>query len=265
MEGIIMNTLQTYPMADVIMMHFIDPPKLEVYKNGGVPDVIRNHEKVAEHYRVNSIHLAKEVSDRILAAEFNWEDDFKDLHPSVFGHDIYARSIIAFLDNAWAKVGSGVQNPIVHSLPDMLDRYSYTHGKYLNVNQAVNIRNWNFTKRWSPSDGVSTRKRYVEIPAVIAEVAGAEMRLEFTGKAIGICIASGPDAGMIVYSIDGAPFQKIDLFTEWSSGLHLPWYVMLNDELKNERHSVMIRTISDKNAKSKGNACRVLHFLVNNN
>ena len=264
MEGIIRNTLQTYPMADVIMMHFIDPPKLEVYKNGGVPDVIRNHEKVAEHYRVNSIHLAKEVSDRILAAEFNWEDDFKDLHPSVFGHDIYARSIIAFLDNAWAKVGSGVQNPIVHSLPDMLDRYSYTHGKYLNVNQAVNIRNWNFTKRWSPSDGISTRKRYVEIPAVIAEVAGAEMRLEFTGKAIGICIASGPDAGMIEYSIDGAVFKKIDLYTQWSGGLHLPWYVMLNDELKNERHSVMIRTISDKNAKSKGNACRVLHFLVNN-
>lgn len=265
MEGIIRNALQTYPMMDVIMMHFIDPPKLEAYKNGGIPDVIRNHEKVAERYKINTIHLAKEVSDRIHAGEFNWKDDFKDLHPSEFGHEVYARSIIAFLDNAWAKVGSEVQNPVAHALPDMLDRYSYTSGKYLDVNQALNIKKWNFTKSWSPSDGVSTRKRYVEIPAMLAEVPGAEMKLEFTGKAIGICIASGPDAGMIEYSIDGSAFKKIDLYTQWSGGLHLPWYVMLNDELEDKKHTLMIRTLSEKNSKSKGNACRILHFLVNNN
>lgn len=265
MEGIIRNALQTYPMMDVIMMHFIDPPKLEAYKNGGIPDVIRNHEKVAERYKINTIHLAKEVSDRIHAGEFNWKDDFKDLHPSEFGHEVYARSIIAFLDNAWAKVGSEVQNPVAYTLPDMLDRYSYTSGKYLDVNQALNIKKWNFTKSWSPSDGVSTRKRYVEIPAMLAEVPGAEMKLEFTGKAIGICIASGPDAGMIEYSIDGSAFKKIDLYTQWSGGLHLPWYVMLNDELEDKKHTLMIRTLSEKNSKSKGNACRILHFLVNNN
>ena len=265
MEGIIRNALQTYPMMDVIIMHFIDPPKLEAYKNGGIPDVIRNHEKVAERYKINTIHLAKEIGDRIHAGEFNWKYDFKDLHPSEFGHEVYARSIIAFLDNAWAKVGSEVQNPVAHALPDMLDHYSYTGGKYLDVNQALNIKKWNFTKSWSPSDGVSTRKRYVEIPAMLAEVPGAEMKLEFTGKAIGICIASGPDAGMIEYSIDGSAFKKIDLYTQWSGGLHLPWYVMLNDELEDKKHTLMIRTLSEKNSKSKGNACRILHFLVNNN
>jgi len=263
MEGIIGHALRRYPKMDVVMLHFIDPPKLEIYKKGGVPEVILNHEKVAEHYKVNSIHLAREISDRIVANEFNWKDDFKDLHPSNFGHEIYARSISTFLDDAFAKVASYDAGPAARSLPKALDDFSYTSGHYLPVKQAVNVSNWNFIERWSPKDGVSTRKRYVDIPAIIAEVSGAEMKLDFTGKTIGICIASGPDAGMIEYSIDGAAFKKTDLYTEWSGGLHLPWYIMLNDELDDKKHTLTIRTLSEKNGKSKGNACRILHFLVN--
>jgi sialidase-1 len=80
---------------------------------------------------------------------------------------------------------------------------------------------------------------------------------------VGICIASGPDAGIIEYSIDGQDYQSIDLFTQWSGGLHLPWYIMLNDELKNKKHTLLIRMSSENNKKSKGHACRILHFLVN--
>lgn len=263
MEGIISHALSRYPGMDVVMLHFIDPPKLEIYRNGGVPDVILNHEKVAERYQVNSINLAKEISDRIVAGEFNWKDDFKDLHPSPFGHEIYSRSISTFLDNAYAKAASGSPKTAVRTLPKALDNFSYTSGKYLPVQQATNVSNWNFIQKWSPKDGVSTRKQYVDIPAMVAEVSGAEMKLDFKGKAIGICIASGPDAGMIEYSIDGAAFKKIDLYTQWSGGLHLPWYVMLNNELDAKKHTVIIRTLSEKNNKSKGNACRILHFLVN--
>ena len=75
--------------------------------------MILNHEKVAERYRVNSIHLAKEVSDRIVADEFNWNDDFKDLHPSEFGHEIYARSITTFLDDAVEKASKEGLNPLI--------------------------------------------------------------------------------------------------------------------------------------------------------
>ena len=263
MEGIINHALNRYPKTDVVMLHFIDPPKLEIYKNGGIPEVISNHEKVAERYRVNSIHLAREVSDRIVADEFNWKDDFKDLHPSEFGHEIYARSITTFLDDAFEKASKEGLKPVKREMPKSLDGFSYTSGKYLPVSLAENTSNWNLIEKWSPKDGVSTRKRYVDIPAMVAEVSGAELKLDFTGKAIGICIASGPDAGMIEYSIDGSPFKKVDLYTQWSGGLHLPWYVMLHDELQDKKHSVTIRTLAEKNGKSKGNACRILHFLVN--
>lgn len=263
MEGIINHALKRYPNMDVVMLHFIDPPKLEIYKRGGIPEVIVNHEKVAEHYQVNSINLAREITDRIVAGEFNWQDDFKDLHPSPFGHEIYSRSISTFLDDAYAKAASFNPKPVIRQLPKALDNFSYTSGQYLPVKQAINVSNWNYIENWAPKDGVSTRKRYVDMPAMVAEVSGAEMKLDFIGKAIGICIASGPDAGMIEYSIDGTAFKKIDLYTQWSGGLHLPWYLMLSEELQDKKHTLTIRTITEKNSKSKGNACRILHFLVN--
>lgn len=263
MEGIVHHALKSYPKMDIIILHFVDPPKLERYKNGSIPEVIANHEKVAEHYRVSSINLAKEVSDRILAGEFNWNDDFKDLHPSPFGHQIYARSIRTFLDNAYAQNVPLNMTARVQQLPDVLDNFSYTSGRYLPVDRAKTVRDWDFVERWIPKDDIPTRNRYVNIPAMVAEAPDAEIKLDFNGKVIGICIASGPDTGVIEYSIDGSTFKKIDLYTQWSGGLHLPWYVMLNDELEDKKHTVTIRTLSEKNGKSKGNACRILHFLVN--
>lgn len=264
MEGIIRHTLQRYPATDIVMMHFVDPPKLEFYRKGTVPPVIANHEKVAERYKVSSINLAREITERIVAEEFNWQDDFKDLHPSPFGHEIYARSITAFLDDAYARVASDTALPTVRMLPEKLDAYSYTSGRYLEVDQAELISNWGFVPNWLPADGVSTRKQYVNIPAIIADKPGAELKLNFTGKAIGICIASGPDAGILEYSIDGSAFKRLDLFTQWSVGLHLPWYLMLDDGLSDGKHMLRLRMASEKNPDSKGNACRILYFLVNN-
>lgn len=262
MEGIVRHALEANRFMDIVMLHFVDPAKVEVYKKGQIPQVIINHEKVAERYGIGSINLAKEVSERIQASEFNWKDDFKDLHPSLFGHEIYARSISVFLNNSFCKVVSE-ENPSAHPLPAALDKFSYVSGEYLPVKNASELKGWTQVLNWAPADGVSTRKQYVNLPAIISDRSGAEMRLDFSGTAIGICIVSGPDAGMIEYSIDGAAFKKIDLYTQWSGGLHLPWYLMLNDELQNKKHTVIIRTISEKNNNSKGNTCRILHFLVN--
>ncbi|SDM61263.1 Arylsulfatase A [Daejeonella rubra] len=262
MEGIVRHALEANRFMDIVMLHFVDPAKLEVYKKGQIPQVIINHEKVAENYGIGSINLAKEVSDRIEASEFNWKDDFKDLHPSLFGHEIYARSISTFLDNSFGLVASGGQAS-AYPLPAALDKLSYVSGEYLPIKNASELKGWTQVLNWAPADGVSTRKQYVNLPALISEKPGAEMRLDFSGTAIGICIVSGPDAGMIEYSIDGSEFKKIDLYTQWSGGLHLPWYLMLNDELQDKKHTVIIRTISEKNSNSKGNACRILHFLVN--
>jgi sialidase-1 len=262
MEGIIRHALSANPEMDIVIMHFIDPDKIKDYSSGKIPEVILNHEKVSAHYKVNTINLAQEVTDRINAGEFNWENDFKDLHPSLFGHEVYVRSIKFFLADAYSEIDTAGTIK-ARPLPAKLDKFSYSSGAYVDVSKAKLIKGWKLDEHWSPKDGLETRKQYVDLPALIASEPGAALNFEFTGTAVGICIASGPDAGKIEYSIDGGAFKTKDLYTKWSSFLHLPWYVMLDDELKNRKHSIVIRISTDKNEKSKGHAARILHFLVN--
>lgn len=262
MEGIVRHLRQNNPFTDMVIMHFVDPQKMESYNKGIEPAVISNHEKVGVHYGTGSIHLAKEVTERINAGEFNWKDDFKDLHPSPFGHQVYARSIIRFLDDAFAKA-EVLTNLKAHALPEPLDKFSYSNGDYLSITKAKISSGWVLNSNWTPSDNAPTRKQYVGIPALIGENPGDELTLTFKGTAIGICIASGPDAGTLEYSIDGSEFKTIDLFTRWSRSLHLPWYIVFNDTLTPGKHKLHLRISSQKNPVSKGHASRIFYFLTN--
>jgi sialidase-1 len=262
MEGIIRHARISNPLMDIVLMHCVDPDKMTDYNSGKTPAEIVNHELVAAHYNINTIHLAKEVTERINANEFNWKQDFKDLHPSLFGHEVYAQTIKNYLFNAYKNIST--EATIVPAiLPKALDPFNYSGGIYLPIDKATSLQGWKLIENWKPNDGAGTRKQYVNMPALITEEPFSSMKLNFIGKAIGICIASGPDAGIIEYSIDGKPFKQKDLFTQWSKSLHLPWFIVLNDTLKNKHHTLIIRMLKEKNEKSKGNACRILHFLVN--
>ena len=262
MEGIVRQAKRSNPKMDIVLMHFVDPEKLIDYQQGVIPSEIQNHERVAEHYQVNSIHLAKEVFERIKNKEFTWADDFKDLHPSPFGQEVYFQSIKTFLNNAFNPVQKNDVNT-AYTLPNILNDGSYDKARYLSIKNAEIKSDFLMVDSWKPKDGAGTRKQYVNIPALIGEKPDATFQLEFTGNTIGICVASGPDAGIISYSIDGKPFKKLDLFTVWSENLHLPWYLMLGQSLNEKKHILRVRILSEKNQKSKGNACRILHFLVN--
>lgn len=261
MEGIIRQALLSNPDMDIVLMHCVDPEKIAAYQSGKIPEVIRQHEKVAQRYKINTIHLAREVAERIQAGEFSWEKDFKDLHPSPFGHGVYAHSIRTFLKNAYERSKKSTAKP--HPLPRMIDKFSYAGGRYVSVTQAAVGKGFTFVPSWVPTDKSPTRKQYVQVPALVGETPGDSLNFSFTGRAIGICITSGPDAGIIRYSIDGKYMGEKSLFTKWSRSLHLPWYVLLEDELPEGTHQVSI-TISDrKDGNSLGHAVRIQQFLVN--
>ncbi len=263
MEGIVRHALISNKKMDIVMMHFVDPQKMSHYNNGIVPDVILTHERVASYYNISTINLAKEVNDRILNGEFSWKDDFKDLHPSPFGQGVYAKSIIEFLEND-RNVGS---LPVANQsdvLKRPLDASSYFNGGFLKIQKAKKRKGFQIDKSWSPRDGAGVRSGFVETQTLVGEKPGAKFTLDFEGKAIGILVAAGPDAGTVEYSVDGNYYKSIDLFTRWSADLHLPWLYVLEDELSNKRgHQLILRISEHKNEKSKGHACRIFNFAIN--
>ncbi len=262
MEGIVRHAKNANPLCDVVIMYFVDPGKMEDYRNGIVPEVIQLHEKVAEHYNISTINLAKEVTKRIDAGEFDWKNDFKNLHPSPFGQTIYFHSIKVFLETAWKPdfIGEKIS---VEEIPNPLDDANYDNGILLGPNPRRKIKGWDMIENWKPLYQVGTRANYTNVPMLVGEYPGEIVKFQFKGNVVGIAVAAGPDAGIIEYSIDNSDWQKQDLFSQWSKQLYLPWYYTLASGLTNKKHTLQIRLIEDKNAESAGNKCVLRYFYFN--
>jgi len=264
MEGIIRQARQINPNLDIVMMYFVDPGKMDNYNQGRTPDVIVNHENVARYYQVPGIHLAQEVTDRINAGEFTWKKDFRNLHPSPFGQELYFKTIKRFFETAWQEPLSKEASIIVHPFPtEPLDSFSYSRAGLVDIGNAALVQGWTIDPAWRPKDRKGTRKGFVNVPMLVAEEPNATLHFSFQGTAIGIFITAGPDTGIIEYSLDGNPVKRLDPFTKWSRNLHLPWALILEAELQSGRHKLLLRTTHQKNESSTGHALRIRHFLVN--
>ena len=263
MEGIVRHSLKSNPNMDIVMMHFVDPSKMKEYNQGKIPQEILDHDGVAQHYNITSINLAKEVTERINAGEFNWKDDFKNLHPSPFGQNIYFQSMRILLANAYKE---DINNTLItaYKIPEKLNDFSYDKGRFISFKEATFKKGWEIDASWEPIKKERVRKGYTKIPLLVATEQGKVMKLKFKGTAIGMVALSGPDAGMIAYAIDGGNYKTFDLFTTNSPYQHLPRYFMLNPSLEaNKEHTLKIKVLKDKNTKSLGNGCRIYSFFAN--
>ena len=271
LEGIVRHALNSNPQMDIVLMSFADELKTADYRSGIVPVEVRNHEAVAAHYGLPSIDLAREVRERIDHKEFTWAGDFKDLHPSPFGQELYFATMRTLLETCLGRPGTtvdgapatGLSAPTATSLPAPLDGYSFGNGGYVSPTGVAAPAGWTIDPDWKPADGAATRPGFVDVPVLETTQPGAVLTFSFAGNAVGIAVTAGPDAGIIGYSVDGGAERRLDLFTPWSGGLHLPWYCVLGQGLKKGRHVLRLWVSEQKNTNSKGTACRIVHFLVN--
>jgi sialidase-1 len=261
MEGMVRQAKRANPQTDIVFIYFADPDKMNDFNLGVIPDEITNHNKVAAYYNLPSVNLAKEVTARINNKEFTWQGDFIDLHPSPFGQQVYCTSISDLLNRCWER--DLTSTPATPHLPPGIDPFSYDNGRLVEVQIKNRTDGWSYTDSWTPDDKASTRDGYVNIPMLIGKDPGRVLKFPFKGSTVGIAVAAGPDAGIIEYSIDREEWKSIDLFTQWSGSLHLPWFLTLGDELKKRSHVLRIRLSHDRNEASLGTVCRIRYFFVN--
>ena len=124
-------------------------------------------------------------------------------------------------------------------------------------------KGWKLIPNWQPTDGKGTRPGFVKVPVLAAEDAGSTLKFRFTGTAVGLFVASGPDTGSVEFRIDDSDWKTQQLFTQWSPHLHLPWAKMLASELSPKEHVLELRVADQADSKSHGHAVRVVFLLVN--
>lgn len=261
-EGEIRHALEVNPETDIVLTHFATDGFLPIIAKRQMPDAILNHERVANHYRVSSVNLAQEISERLQDGQFTWKD-FGYAHPHPYGQSIYTAAISNLLDAMQREINAeSIRRP--HDVPTMqLDPYSYTKGYFIPLSRARIGRGWKIIDDWNPDNKYEKRKGFVHIPMLEATCPGDRLTLLFKGRAIGIFCVCGPEAGILEYSVDNAPFKKLDTYTAWSSALYIPWVYMLETELKDTEHTLRLRISSDKNPRSLGTECQIRNFVVN--
>ncbi|MDB5123202.1 MAG: Alpha/beta hydrolase family protein [Mucilaginibacter sp.] len=260
LEGIVRHAKIANPMMDVIVMAFADPQKIENYMKGKISPELINHQLIAQHYNLPYINLALEVNDKIKNKELTWADDFKDIHPWYHGQELYFETIKDLLQSCMA---GNYKQLIKNTLAPIIDKASFVNGKYVDITRAKLDPNWFIDQQWNPTDGHSTRAGFVNVPMLISDKPGSSLSFSFKGTAVGIAVVAGADAGTIRYAVDNGSYQVLDLFTEFSSWLHLGVYHLLGADLTRGRHTLKIIVDENKNTSSKGHACRIVHFLVN--
>jgi sialidase-1 len=262
LEGIVRHAKKSNPAMDIVVMEFADTYKTNDYNNGSVPAEVARHETIATYYNLPSVNQAKAVAEKIHNHEFNWNDDFKDIHPAPYGQELYFEMIKQLFQNCFDKQPQSEPLKIV-SLPKSLTSSSFEKGHYYAIGNARYDKDWILFSNWTPANKQSTREGFVNVPMLTTEKPGASLVLPFKGNAIGMAIISGNDAGIISYNIDNGPAKTLDLYTQWSGMLHLPYYILLGSNLPDRHHTLTIKMLERKNSNSKGNACRIVHFLVN--
>jgi pimeloyl-ACP methyl ester carboxylesterase/lysophospholipase L1-like esterase len=257
MEGIVRRLRGHNPNADIILVQFINPAMRDTLLRGESPLTIAAHETVAGHYGVSSIHLAREVTDRIVRGEFTWKQ-FGGTHPKKPGNALTSHMIGALFERGWAGPRIAVAQP--HPMPDPIDPGSYGHGGFVAIGTASITNGWKLAvPNWSKLPG-GKRRRFTALKMLCADDASAQLTLKFRGTAIGAYVVAGPDAGILEGSIDGEPFTPVDLYHRFSRGLHYPRTVMFAEDLKASEHVLKLRTA--KTTKSKGHAARIMQFVV---
>ena len=262
LEGILRHARQQNPAMDIVITFFVNPTMLKTLQEGQVPLTIEAHTAVAQHYQVSTINLAKEVADEITAGQLTWQK-FGGTHPAPFGNAIATRMIDELFTRAlWDKPLPADAKPAAHALPPApLDPLNYAAGRFVDPKLAHIKQGWSLEiPDWKKLPG-SKRSRFTDLPMLCATTPGAEATLDFEGTAVGAFIVAGPDAGIAEASIDGGPFRAVNLFHDYSKGLHYPRTVLLGAGLPPGKHTLTLRIAAE--TRSAGHAMRIMQFTVN--
>jgi len=263
MEGIVRQLRRHNPNADMVITYFVNENSMASYRKGETPLPVVAHEEVAKHYQISTSHLAREVTTRIDAGEFDWKK-FGGVHPAPFGNRIAADMIGQLLDECWAAAPAAGAAAKPYAMPAKpLDEAHYGGGRFLELNAATLSEQWKTgIPDWGKIPG-SKRDRFTKIPILEADKPGASLTVEFNGSAVGAYVVAGPDAGTVEVSIDGGAVSTVNLFHGFSAGLHYPRTVLFADALPPGKHTLALKISEEKDPRSKGNAMRAVQLVVN--
>jgi len=213
------------------------------------------------HYSLPTLNLAKEMTRRLDAGEFTWEEFSRDsCHPSPKGHKLYAECIAKLLDAAWVSPPAPGAAMADYPLPEPLDPANYENGRFIDLDETKLLEGWKRDPAW---DAPKKCNYGGKVDVLVGDTPGATLELTFEGNLIGIYAIAGMDAGMLEIRIDDGEPTMLDMFDHYCVQFHRPVCHLLAKDLRPGKHILKLRVLDTHNEKSQGHATRILRFVAN--
>jgi sialidase-1 len=130
MEGIIRHARRLNPQIDIVILYFGSQDMAKIIREGKQPESIVEHELIAQYYGISSLNLAYDLTCRLDADEFTWQQFSGDeCHPSAFGSERYFETIKRFLTALWAKHATVIRSSAIHKMPPCINDGNYECGQ----------------------------------------------------------------------------------------------------------------------------------------
>ncbi|MBN2452203.1 MAG: SGNH/GDSL hydrolase family protein [Lentisphaeria bacterium] len=202
MEGLVRQITLYRATHSRILVYTLTPEMLDSYRVGQVPEYIRVCERIADHYGIPSLNLAKAAADRILAGEISFEEFSADgIQPTDAGARIYADAVAAFVDDLMAAFPIP-EKPRPYVLPEPLFPGTDDRGRIV----AYEDPQVKLSGAWTPGQASPIGPfRHV----LVSQGPGAALALRFTGSEVGLLDVAAGDGADLEYSVDGGAFRSL--------------------------------------------------------
>jgi hypothetical protein len=254
MEGIVRHARALSPDIDIVQIHIAARWFSESLDGGVVPGTVVVHERVAEHYGNCSLHLYREIYDRMKEGRYTWEQFAPDgVHPTEFGSTVYADFIDGFLDTMWSRQNDRATPA---SLPAPLTQDPWERGSLVHYDRASSIDGFERVTNWMPALNGNLKQ---PVSFVASSSPGSTVSFAFSGTKVGLYSVVGPDSAVVEYRIDDSAWVQLD--TARDSWYPNAYYrlnsFLLSTSLSNSAHLITFRTI-----ENQGRVLRLFRLMV---
>lgn len=241
-EGLVRQINAYRPTHSTLMVYALTPELFEAYRAGRDPDYVTWCEKIADHYGIPTLNLAKFASQKILEGELTLEEFTKDgIHPTDAGQKICDAAIEQFVDALLAA----------NAIPEKASRIPLPEPLFAETNpngRIIAYERTDFSNGWK-SGTESPLKPFRHL--LITDLPGETLTLKFTGSDVGLIDVAGTDSMDLEYSLDGSEWKKIPA-RKTSEGFQLRALPLEEKMPADSQHVFVLRTLGNGTARIGG-------------
>lgn len=251
-EGMIRAVLTYRPDLDVMLIYRPNPGMIDDYLAGKTPAILPCLEKIADHYGLPSLNLARYVADKVAAGTLNKNELFAEgANAGPAGEAIFAEAVWNFV-NALDVSQPEPRALFRYRLPEPISATHRQQAKIVDYETATCSDGWTMGKESPIKDF-----RHV----LVGDKPGAELSLVFQGVEIGLMDVLDDRSPDYEYGIDGGGWKKLEMPVQASSEVKLRIIKIAAGLDPKKEHTLKLRIASGQNDK----IARVGAFLLEGN